>query len=120
MSSLKTPPRIYTFWELAADFEDAFRALIEQGHDLNLVQFAVKEAPEQPEPPMSMVSPVPMYTLTWTAKDGLPLPGPLNQALLDSMPVKPATPNDSDPDEQWTKINEYILLRTQAHLEGVC
>jgi hypothetical protein len=118
MNTLATPASQYTFWDLAADFEDALRQLIEQGHPVNNLVFTVHPTPMDEEPPMSAAPPAPRFTLAWTSGDGAPIEPPLHQALLDTIPVKPATPNTQDPPGEWEKIYDYLVLRIQAHYSG--
>lgn len=117
MNSFPTPALPYTFWDLAADFEDALRYLIDSGHPVNNVVFGVQESHVLHEPEMSGIPATPLFTLAWTSRDGLPLPPPLTQALVDALPVKPAKPNTQHPDDEWAKIYDYLLLRIRAHYD---
>lgn len=115
MSTFPTPALEYTFWDLAADFEDALRSLIDHGHPVNNLTFTVKQSHLDEEPKMTGLAPTPRFTLAWASKDGRPIDPPLNQALLDTLPVKPAKPNTPDPGQEWDKIYDYLLLRIRAH-----
>ncbi len=116
----KFPPlsRKYDFWDLAADFEDSMRALIERGYPLNNVAFALSDPRTDQYPQVPGESPATRFLLTWTSRDGSPIEETLEQALLESIPITPATPRTEDPETEWTKIHDYILLRISAHYSG--
>lgn len=115
MSAFPMPALEYTFWDLAADFEDALRAIIDSGHPVGNLTFTVRESHVDYEPEMTGLPPTPRFTLAWTSRDGLPIDPPLNQALLETLPVKAAKPNTPNPDQEWIQIYDYLLLRIKAH-----
>lgn len=118
VTTFPTPARKYDFWNLAADFEDSVRMLIERGYPLNNVLFTLSEPRVDDHPDTPGEEPATRFLLTWISKDGQPLEDELEQALLDTIPITPATPNTKDPREEWTKLHEYILLRVRAHYSG--
>lgn len=118
MNNMRTPALEYTFWDLACDFEDALRTLVEKCYDVNLVEFVLQEAEPDPEPEGSTAVATPKFTLGWKSRDGQPVDPAFRQALLDYLPVKAATPNTKDLQADWTGLYEYILLRVRARVAG--
>ncbi len=118
MENKNMPALEYTFWDLSVDFEDALRQLVDAGHDVNLVDFILQEVEPPAEPEGSTVTPEPKFTLAWKKKGERGIPPPLALALASVLPVKAATPNTADPQEDWTNIREYIFLRTKARYSG--
>lgn len=115
MSTFPPPNLQYTFWNLASDFEDALRGLIEAGYAVNNVVFGLSDPRTDQYPQVPGQEPKDRFILTWQTRDGEDIEQDLDQALLDGMPVKPALPNTDDPQTEWANIYEYILLRIRAH-----
>lgn len=115
MSTFPTPNLDYTFWDMAADFEDALRSLIDHGHPLNNLTFTLRQTRVDEEPDTTGLAPTPRFTLAWASKDGQPVDPLLHQALLETLPVKAAKPNTPSPHQEWEKIYDYLLLRIEAH-----
>lgn len=114
VSTFPPPSGKYDFWNLAEDFEDALKMLLDGGHPLNNVAFILSDPRLDQYPRVPGEQPVTRFVLTWTSRDGEPLDEDLEQALLDTIPVRPATPKTEDPGAEWDKIHEYISLRIQA------
>jgi len=118
LKTFPTPTQKYDFWNLAADFEDSMRMLIERGYPLNNVRFTLSDPRVDDYPDTPGEEPATRFLLTWTSLDGEPLEDELEQALLDTIPIRAATPTTKEPREEWTKLHEYILLRISAHYSG--
>lgn len=118
VSTFPPPSGKYDFWDLAADFEDSMRTLIETGHALNNVLFILSKPRVDQYPQVPGEQPATRFVLTWASKNRAPIEEDLEQALLDTIPVKPATPRTEDPKGEWIKIHEYILLRIHARYAG--